>query len=93
MKAPDAKCLECHGGITDQQVLSPANGQGSGPAVVRVHAQHMHSGKVRFTCLTCHQGIDPFQGSAAGLRDQVSPNMCFKCHFPHGEEARTQGPQ
>jgi hypothetical protein len=84
-QAPDSKCLECHASILKEEEIK-VDGQGSSSGVMMIHAQHMRSGKVNFTCLTCHKGLDPYQASAAGLRTQVSANMCFKCHFPHGQE-------
>lgn len=85
-KSPDSKCLECHASIMNKEEIEAAGQQGSSPGVMMVHAQHMHSGKVNFTCLTCHKTVDPYQTSATGLRTQVPANMCFKCHFPHGQE-------
>lgn len=90
-KAKDSRCLECHGEIIIEKDLTLKEQKGPGqitPAspVVVIHAQHMGSGKVNFTCLTCHQDIDPYQTSSAGIRNQVPANMCFKCHFPHGKE-------
>ncbi len=85
-QAPDSKCLECHGSILKEEEIPVGGSSGSSPGVLMIHAQHMRSGKVNFTCLTCHKGVDPYQTSAAGLRNQVPANMCFKCHFPHGQE-------
>ena len=90
-KAKDAKCLECHGEIIKEKDLTTKDQKAVGlPAqispVVNIHAQHMGSGRVNFSCLTCHQQIDPYQTSAAGIRNQVPANMCFKCHFPHGKD-------
>ncbi len=90
-KAKDSRCLECHGAIIKEIDLitkeqkDPRQRAAASPVVV-IHAQHMASGKVNFTCLTCHQRIDPYQTSSAGIRNQVPANMCFKCHFPHGKE-------
>ena len=83
-KAPDSKCLECHAAILKANDLPTREGLPSG--VTGIHAQHLRSGKVKFTCLTCHQSLDPYQASAAGIRNQVSANRCFKCHFPHGQK-------
>jgi hypothetical protein len=85
-KAPDAKCLECHGSILKEEEIAVEGEPGTSSGVLMIHAQHMQSGKVNFTCLTCHKKIDPYQTSATGLRTQVPANMCFKCHFPHGQE-------
>ena len=85
-KAADLKCLECHAAIVQAEELPSAQKDGSPSGVMMIHAQHMRSGKVSFTCLACHKEIDPYQTSSAGLRNQVSANMCFKCHFPHGQE-------
>jgi hypothetical protein len=85
-KAPDSKCLECHATIVEAKALPSAQDPGVSSGVMRIHAQHMRSVKVNFTCITCHKAIDPYQASSAGLRNQVPANMCFKCHFPHGQE-------
>ena len=89
-KAKDDKCLKCHSGILKEIDLSKNQEKDLkkpvGSPVVIIHAQHMQSGKVNFTCITCHQSIDPYQSSSAGIRNQVSANFCFKCHFPHGQE-------
>ena len=85
-KAPDSKCLECHATIVKAEALSSAGKKGSPSPVMKIHVQHMRSGTVNFTCITCHKKIDPYQTSSAGLRRQVPANMCFKCHFPHGQE-------
>jgi hypothetical protein len=85
-KSPDSKCLECHASIMKEEEIKVDERQGSSSGVMMIHAQHMRSGKVNFTCLTCHKAVDPYQTSATGLRTQVSANMCFKCHFPHGQE-------
>lgn len=85
-KAPDSKCLECHGSIMKEEEIKMDGGQGLSSGVMMIHAQHMRSGKVNFTCLTCHKAVDTYQTSATGLRTQVPANMCFKCHFPHGQE-------
>lgn len=85
-EAPDSKCLECHAAIVEAEELPSAQKDGSPSGVMMIHGQHMRSGKVKFTCLTCHKKIDPYQTSSAGLRNQVSANMCFKCHFPHGQD-------
>jgi hypothetical protein len=84
--SPDAKCLECHASIMKEEEIRLDDPQGAASGVMMIHAQHMHSGKVNFTCLTCHKSVDPYQTSATGLRTQVPANMCFKCHFPHGQE-------
>jgi hypothetical protein len=86
MKSPDAKCLECHASILMEEEIEVAGVPGVSSGVMMIHAQHMRSGKVNFTCLTCHKKVDPYQTSATGLRTQVPANMCFKCHFPHGQE-------
>jgi len=83
-RAPDGKCLECHGGILKEEDLTLSLPDRPGAPVLTIHVQHMRSGKVNFQCATCHLRIDPYQASSAGLRDQVPANMCFKCHFPHG---------
>ena len=85
-KSPDSKCLECHASIMKEEEIKVDEQQGSSSGVMMIHAQHMRSGKVNFTCLTCHKEVDPYQTSATGLRTQVPANMCFKCHFPHGQE-------
>jgi len=85
-KSPDTKCLECHASILKEEEIPLAEQQGASSGVMMIHAQHMRSGKVNFTCLTCHKEVDPYQTSATGLRTQVPANMCFKCHFPHGQE-------
>jgi hypothetical protein len=85
-KSPDSKCLECHASIMKEEEITTDDEQGSSSGVMMIHAQHMRSGKVNFTCLTCHKTVDPYQTSATGLRTQVPANMCFKCHFPHGQE-------
>ncbi len=85
-KAPDSKCLECHPTILSEKDLAELRKEGSVSPVVLIHAQHMRSGKVNFTCVTCHKHIDPYQTSSVGVRNQVPANMCFKCHFPHGQE-------
>ena len=89
-KAKDSKCLECHPDIVKEVDLRKNLKQEiqddiSSPVVI-IHAQHMRSGKVNFTCITCHKSVDPYQASSAGVRNQVSANFCFKCHFPHGQE-------
>ena len=85
-KSPDSKCLECHASILKEEEIKGNDVQGSSSGVMRIHVQHMRSVRVNFTCLTCHKAVDPYQASATGLRTQVSANMCFKCHFPHGQE-------
>lgn len=85
-KAPDTKCLECHASILNEEDLAARAREGATSVVTVVHTQHMRSGKVNFSCVTCHQSVDPYQTSSAGVRNQVSANMCFKCHFPHGQE-------
>ena len=85
-KSPDSKCLECHASIMKEEEITLAEQPDASSGVMMIHAQHMRSGKVNFTCLTCHKEVDPYQTSATGLRAQVPANMCFKCHFPHGQE-------
>jgi len=85
-ESPDTKCLECHASILKEEEIPLAEQQGAPSGVMMIHAQHMRSGKVNFTCLTCHKQVDPYQTSATGLRTQVPANMCFKCHFPHGQQ-------
>ena len=85
-KSPDSKCLECHASIMKEEEITLAEQPDDSSGVMMIHAQHMRSGKVNFTCLTCHKEVDPYQTSGTGLRTQVPANMCFKCHFPHGQE-------
>ena len=85
-KAPDKKCLECHATIIREDDLAADKEISSSSGVMNIHAQHMGTNKVNFTCLTCHEKVDPYQGSSSGVRNQVPANMCFKCHFPHGKE-------
>ena len=67
-KSPDSKCLECHAGILKDEQIKAEGVQGSSTGVMRIHAQHMRSVRVNFTCLTCHKAVDPYQASATGLR-------------------------
>ncbi len=85
-RSPDSKCLECHASILREENLAQTSENGAASTVMLIHAQHMRSGKVNFTCVTCHQSVDPYQTSSTGVRTQVPANMCFKCHFPHGQE-------
>jgi hypothetical protein len=85
-KAQDSKCLECHGTIVKAELPAVAERDGSPSRVKMIHVQHMGSERVNFTCITCHERIDPYETSSVGLRTQVPANMCFKCHFPHGQE-------
>lgn len=84
--AEDSKCLECHGPIVKAELPREAQKDAPAPPVKMIHARHMGSAKVNFTCTTCHTRIDPYETSSVGLRSQVPASMCFGCHFPHGQE-------
>lgn len=65
-------CIDCH-----EDTL----GDSDPPAeFASPHLLHFDSELLNFQCVDCHQVVDISQGTAGGLRKQVSPILCANCH-------------
>lgn len=68
------QCVACHGNKAEEQSLDPDQ--------PTAHSVHLNSELLSLNCTDCHQKVDLLQGSAAGLRRQVSEELCATCHSP-----------
>lgn len=67
------ECIGCHGNKAEETSLDPD--------IETAHAIHI---PMIEECNSCHKGADLLEGSAASLRKQVDPQICFGCHGPEG---------
>lgn len=67
------ECIGCHGNKAEETSLDPD--------IETVHVIHI---PMLQECNFCHKSADLLEGSAASLRKQVDPQICFGCHGPEG---------
>ncbi len=67
------QCIGCHGNKAEEGSLDPD--------IETAHAIHV---PMLVECNFCHKSADLLEGSAASLRKQVDPQICFGCHGPQG---------
>ncbi len=72
-KMSNKECLTCHADILKAASLNKK--------IKTFHRLHLESklGTPK-QCNECHQSVDVMNGSAAGLRKQVDPQICAGCH-------------
>lgn len=72
-KVTSDQCVSCHGNKADEKSLNPD--------IKTPHAIHI---PILKECNTCHKKADLLEESAATLRKQVDPQVCYSCHGPSG---------
>ena len=72
-KVEKNECISCHGNKAEETSLNTD--------IKTPHAIHIPTLK---ECNVCHKKADLLEGSAAALRKQVDPQVCYGCHGPGG---------
>lgn len=84
----DSKCLSCHADVLKETSLDPRV-----PSIHQVMVPYTpgfnpRKGITNEACIKCHQAVDVRDGSAAGLRVQVTRETCALCHRSVGPGKR-----
>ena len=80
----DPNCLSCHADVLKETSLDPRVPSIHQEMVPYTPGFNPRKGITNEVCVKCHRSVDIRDGSAAGLRIQVTRENCALCHRPVG---------